>query len=74
MTGYLLDTNAALIALTEPSRLSSRVRKAILAGPNVCEDLNVTRRFVVYPGTERFPIARATEAVPLGAALAAVMQ
>lgn len=35
MNGYLLDTNAALIALTEPGTLSSRVRKAILAGPNV---------------------------------------
>ena len=35
MTGHLLDTNAALIALTEPVRLSARVRRAILAGPNV---------------------------------------
>jgi PIN domain nuclease of toxin-antitoxin system len=33
--GYLLDTSAALIALTYPDRLSARVRKAILAGPNV---------------------------------------
>ena len=35
MTGYLLDTNAALIALTNPARLSARLRKAILAGPNI---------------------------------------
>jgi PIN domain nuclease of toxin-antitoxin system len=34
-TGHLLDTNTALIALTHPERLSTRVRKAILAGPNV---------------------------------------
>ena len=33
--GYLLDTNAALIALTKPAGLSARVRKAILAGPNL---------------------------------------
>jgi PIN domain nuclease of toxin-antitoxin system len=33
--GYLLDTNTVLIALTHPGRLSARVRKAILAGPNV---------------------------------------
>ena len=32
--GYLLDTNAALLALTNPARLSRRVRKAVLTGPN----------------------------------------
>ena len=35
VTGYLLDTNTALLALTTPERLSNRVRKAILTGPNV---------------------------------------
>ena len=35
MTGYLLDTNAALLALAEPSSLSARARRAILTGPNV---------------------------------------
>ena len=35
MTGYLLDTNTALIALAEPARLSENLRKAILGGPNV---------------------------------------
>ena len=33
--GYLLDTNAALIALTNPAALSRRVRKAMLTGPNL---------------------------------------
>lgn len=33
--GYLLDTNAVLIALTNPAGLSRRVRKAMLTGPNV---------------------------------------
>jgi PIN domain nuclease of toxin-antitoxin system len=33
--GYLLDTNVALIALTEPADLSPAVRTAILTGPNV---------------------------------------
>lgn len=35
MSGYLLDTNAALIALTDPGGLRSRARAAVLAGPNV---------------------------------------
>ena len=35
MNGYLLDTNAVLIALTHPARLSAKVRGAIRAGPNV---------------------------------------
>lgn len=34
MKGNLLDTSAALIALTDPSKLTPKVRKAILAGPN----------------------------------------
>src|SRR4051812_24517270 len=33
--GYLLDTNVALVALTEPADLSPAVRTAILTGPNV---------------------------------------
>jgi PIN domain nuclease of toxin-antitoxin system len=32
--GYLLDTSAALIALTEPDRLPAAVRAAAFAGPN----------------------------------------
>jgi PIN domain nuclease of toxin-antitoxin system len=32
--GYLLDTNIALIALTEPAKLSTSVREALLTGPN----------------------------------------
>jgi PIN domain nuclease of toxin-antitoxin system len=35
VSGYLLDTNAALIALTDPDRLPTAVRTALLAGPNV---------------------------------------
>jgi PIN domain nuclease of toxin-antitoxin system len=35
VNGFLLDTNAALIALTEPERLSAAVRQALLSGPNV---------------------------------------
>jgi PIN domain nuclease of toxin-antitoxin system len=34
VSGYLLDTNAALIALTEPDALSSAVRDAVFGGPN----------------------------------------
>jgi PIN domain nuclease of toxin-antitoxin system len=35
VNGYLIDTNAALIALADPRGLSSRGRTAIQAGPNV---------------------------------------
>jgi PIN domain nuclease of toxin-antitoxin system len=35
VSGYLLDTNVALIALTEPAALSPAVRDALLGGPNV---------------------------------------
>ena len=35
MTGNLLDTNAALRALTKPSSLKRGLRQAIEAGPNV---------------------------------------
>jgi PIN domain nuclease of toxin-antitoxin system len=35
VNGYLLDTNAALLALTTPEALSRAVRTAVLAGPNV---------------------------------------
>jgi PIN domain nuclease of toxin-antitoxin system len=35
VSGYLLDTNVALIALTDPDRLSGAVRTALLAGPNI---------------------------------------
>lgn len=35
MNGCLLDSSAALIALTDPARLSPRVRAVIRAGPNI---------------------------------------
>ena len=35
MTGYLLDTNIVLIALTDADRLTRTVRSAVLRGPNV---------------------------------------
>ena len=35
MSGYLLDTNAALVALTDPGKLPPAVRRAMLAGRNV---------------------------------------
>jgi PIN domain nuclease of toxin-antitoxin system len=35
VSGQLLDTNAALIALSDPDRLSGTVRAALLAGPNI---------------------------------------
>jgi len=34
VNGCLLDTNVALIALTEPDTLSPAVRRAVLSGPN----------------------------------------
>jgi PIN domain nuclease of toxin-antitoxin system len=35
VTGYLLDTNAVLIALTEPDLLTPDARAAVGGGPNV---------------------------------------
>jgi PIN domain nuclease of toxin-antitoxin system len=35
MTGYLLDTNAALLALAKPKDLPVRLRRAIVKGPNI---------------------------------------
>jgi len=35
VSGYLLDTSAALIALSAPERLSPAIRDAVQAGPNV---------------------------------------
>jgi PIN domain nuclease of toxin-antitoxin system len=35
VSGYLVDTNAALIALTNPGDLPRKVRSALLSGPNV---------------------------------------
>lgn len=35
MSGYLLDTNAALLSLVDPDRLSAEARMSILNGPNV---------------------------------------
>jgi PIN domain nuclease of toxin-antitoxin system len=35
VTGQLLDTNAALIALSDPDRLPDTVRQALLVGPNI---------------------------------------
>lgn len=35
MSGYLLDTSAALVGLTDPDRLPAAVRRAMLTGPNV---------------------------------------
>ena len=40
MTGQLLDTNAALIALSDPDRLPGKVRKALLAGPNILSSVS----------------------------------
>ena len=35
MTGYLLDTNIVLLAMSAPERLSAKIRAAVEAGPNV---------------------------------------
>jgi PIN domain nuclease of toxin-antitoxin system len=35
LRAYLLDTNAALLALADPAQLTATAREAILAGPNV---------------------------------------
>jgi len=37
---------------------------------NGCEDIEATRRIVLYPGTEKFRISETTEVMPLQALLA----
>jgi PIN domain nuclease of toxin-antitoxin system len=34
VSGFLLDTNVALLALVDPARLAPAVRKAVVKGPN----------------------------------------
>jgi predicted AAA+ superfamily ATPase len=38
-----------------------------------CDDLAITRRFVVYPGTERFPLRHGAEAIGLSAMVQLLM-
>jgi PIN domain nuclease of toxin-antitoxin system len=35
LTGFLLDTNILLLAMSQPERLSRRVRETVDSGPNV---------------------------------------
>ncbi len=30
-----------------------------------CEDIEATHRFIIYPGKERFPVAKEITAIPL---------
>jgi PIN domain nuclease of toxin-antitoxin system len=40
VTGQLLDTNTALIALSDPDRLPRTVRRTLLAGPNILSSVS----------------------------------
>jgi len=47
----------------EIKRTSSPKTKASFH--NACSEVNASRKFIVYAGTERFPLARGTEAIGL---------
>ncbi|WP_028296015.1 ATP-binding protein [Olivibacter sitiensis] len=51
-----------LIAIEIKRSLSPTPSKGFYLG---CEDIGATQRFIVYPGNERFPIAKNVDAIPL---------
>lgn len=51
-----------ILAIEIKKSLSPAVSKGFHFG---CEDIKATQRFVVYPGRERFPIAKDIDAIPL---------
>jgi uncharacterized protein len=56
--------DGALWAIEVKRSLSPKVERGFHAA---CEDLQPQRRLVVYPGTERYPLAHGVEVMPLGA-------
>ena len=51
-----------LIAIEIKRSLAPTLSKGFYLG---CEDIGATLRFVVYPGNERFPVAKNVDAIPL---------
>ena len=61
--------NGTLWAIEIKRSLAPKLERGFHAA---CADLQPHRRFVVYPGTTRFPVTQATEAVPLVELAAAI--
>ncbi|WP_242615537.1 ATP-binding protein [Sphaerotilus mobilis] len=61
---YVRDSGLvhALLGIEVKRSLSPKVRRGFHAA---CDDLQPQRRLVVYPGTERYPLARGVEVIPL---------
>lgn len=65
-----------LLLELEPKKLWALEVKRSLSKPHpskgfhlACEDVKATRRLIVYPGEERYPVAPGTEVIPLSAIL-----
>jgi uncharacterized protein len=77
VTGYFYRTSGGaeidlLLAWPDGRLWAVEVKRSLNPRPErgfhtACEDLSPERRFVVYPGEERYPLAGGVEAISLGA-------
>jgi uncharacterized protein len=63
-----------LLSWPDGSHWAIEVKRSLRPTPSrgfhsACEDVDASRRLVVYPGFERFPLGEKTEAIPLAALL-----
>ena len=75
LTGYYYRTSGGaeidlLLILPDGRRWAVEVKRSLKPQPekgfySACADLAPTRRFIVYPGKERYPLSADIEAVPL---------
>jgi hypothetical protein len=75
LTGYYYRTSGGaeidlLLVLPDGRRWAVEVKRSLKPQPergfhSACADLAPTRRFIVYPGKERYPLTADIEAVPL---------
>jgi predicted AAA+ superfamily ATPase len=68
-TGAEIDL---ILEFTEGDRWAIEIKRSLSPTPSKgfyigCEDIQATRRFVLYPGKERYSIGATTEAIPLDA-------
>ncbi len=73
---YRTSAGAEIDLLLESAsgvRMAIEVKRSLVTHPSkgfhyACEDLHVARRYVVYPGQERYPVNAETEAIPFATA------
>jgi hypothetical protein len=64
-----------ILEFSERERWAIEVKRSLAPVPAkgflyACEDVKPSRRFVLYPGTERYRMSGKAEAIPLGQLLA----